>query len=93
MTTRDVLAYLEEIYPAADGTYRLSEEARAFFGEYLRRYGYTLDELTTKQALLDAIGVCNAEEFRALLHKPAPSEQFRFIWHRLRQMTHVQPGR
>lgn len=93
MTTRDVLDYLEEIHPAPEGRYVLSDEARVFFARYLSRYGYTLDNLTSKEALLEAIGVCNSSEFRALVDKPAPTEHFKFIWQRLRQMAHTQPGR
>lgn len=87
MTARDVLDYLEEIQPAPEGKYVLSEGAREYFDRYLSRYGFQLDKLTSKVALLDAIGTCNAEDFKKLVAQPPPDSRFHFIWHRLRQMA------
>lgn len=83
---KDILEFLEEIHPTADGGYTLTDEAREFFREYLQRYSFNLDRLVTKKELLEAIGFCNAEDFRKLISKPAPAPHLRFIWNRMRQL-------
>lgn len=82
---KDIFDYLDEIQPAANEGYTLTTDAQAFFAPYLRRYGFDLTMLTTRQELVGAIRYCNALDFEKLVSRPAPTPSLRFLWNRLRK--------
>lgn len=83
----DVLDHLDEIRAAADGGYTLTDDAKAFFAPYLRRYGFDLAKLSSRSQLVDAVRYCNALDFEKLVRKPAPEPGLRFVWNRLRKIA------
>lgn len=84
--TKDVLDYLAEITAVGPDEYLMTDGAREFFTKYLARYGFDLAKLNTKTELLEAIGVCNSNDFCSLIQQSSPTESLRFLWHRLRAM-------
>lgn len=82
-----ILAHLDAIERLPGGGYRLPGVSRAFFAQYLKPYGYSLERISSYLELIAAIRHCNSDEFVRIVAKPAPHARLALLWRRMRRLT------